>query len=218
MHRGPVECVQLASGYTVELSLSGDVFDGSAVCEGRLVTAWLRIQSETVPVAVLEAVLLSDGVGTNDCLADACDRISETLQYVIDELSRTCLDDFSTILNIGGAIIVSRLEVRKKFRSSALSQKLVDAVCIRILSQHRLALMALHPFPLQYENTAPEIGSRHYESYWQRFKSDREKLSSYYSYEFGCMSASHDSTLLIKPLDGYACVLGRAGWSITALE
>lgn len=65
MHRGVVERVELAGGYTVELSLSGDVFDGSAVCEVRLVTAWLLLKSEAVPVAILDGVLLSSGEGSD---------------------------------------------------------------------------------------------------------------------------------------------------------
>lgn len=218
LHRGPVEHVPLAGGYTVELSLSGDEFDGSAVCEGRLVTAWLRCNSEAVPVAVLEAVLISDGVGSSLCLADACDRISEQLHSVINELTRTCQDDFAAIFNSGSVIVVSRLEVRNVLGASALSRKLVDAVCAFIQPQHRLALMAIKPFPLQYENTAPELGSRHYEAYWLKFKSAFEKLSTYYSYEFGFLSAAHDSTLLIKSFDGYSCSLGRAGWAVKVLE
>lgn len=218
MHRGVVERVELAGGYTVELSLSGDVFDGSAVCEGRLVTAWLLLKSEAVPVAILDGVLLSSGEGKRYSLTDACDLVSEAVQALVQELVRTCHQDFAAVLEAGSVFVITRLEVRDKFRSSELSQSIVDASCTWLRSKCRLALLTLQPFPLQYENTAPVLGSRHYEPYWRALSADLEKLSSYYSYHFDCIVASLESTLLIKPLSGYKCALSRAGWSFIAAE
>ena len=106
MHRGLVERMELAGDYSVELSLSGDVFDGFAVCEGRLVTAWLRLQSEAVPVAVLDAVLLSSGDGKRYSLADACDLVSEALQKAVQELVWTCRNDFSAVLEAGSVLFI----------------------------------------------------------------------------------------------------------------
>ncbi len=218
MHRGLVERMELAGDYSVELSLSGDVFDGFAVCEGRLVTAWLRLQSEAVPVAVLDAVLLSSGDGKRYSLADACDLVSEALQKAVQELVWTCRNDFSAVLEAGSVLFIRRLEVRDEFRSSQLSQNIVDAACVWLTSKCRLALLTLKPFPLQYENIEPVLGSRHYEAYCRGLREDLEKLSLYYSYHFGCLAASLESTLLIKPLNGHRCALSRAGWSFIAAE
>jgi len=216
--QGQVASVELGDGLVLKHSVSSDLFNGAAICVGKAATAWLLADAEALPIAILEAVILSEGAGSDLGLHEACDLISETVQQTIIELGRTAAYDLSSTLEIGSIFIVKRLEVRNGFRSAGLSKLLVERVLIELSDRFRFALMALKPFPLQYQHAEPEIGSKEYVTFWNTFQDDVEKLSCFYSYEFGCVSASHDSDLLIKNLPGFVGGRNRNGWIINRSE
>ena len=216
--QGQVVSVALNDGFAIEFSVSSDLFHGAAICVGKTATAWLLAETETLPVAVLEAVILSEGVGAELSLPEACDLISEAVQQTIIELGRTSATDLSCVLEIGSLFIVKRLEVRSGFRSLGLSKLLVECILSELSSQFTFALMALKPFPLQYQHAEPEFGSSAYVEFWNKFQKDKEKLSSFYSYEFECVSASYDTDLLIKPLSGFVGGRNSSGWIVNRSE
>lgn len=217
-HQGPVQSLKVGRGLVVEYSFSNDLLDGAGACESRGVTAWLLLDGLSIPVGVLDATLLTAGEGLEFGLYDACDQVSEALQKLILELARTSRDDLPVVLGQGGFLVINRLEVRAAHRGAGLCKKLVQPICELAHSMFNARLLVLEPFPLQYENCEPDENSQWFSEYWKGLQIDIDRLSSFYSYEFGFMAAGADSTLLIKPLLGTHLSQRIDGWALSTTE
>jgi hypothetical protein len=175
-------------------------------------------RGDSVPLAVLEATVLSKGSGSGLGVSESCDLLNESLNKVVNDLSRTCVEDLLNVISEGGVLILNRLEVRANFNHLGMGRRLFISVAEHIKKQLTLSLYALHPFPLQYENCEPEPDSKDYEVFWESFRLDIEKLSNYYCYEFGCKSISPETGLLINSLPGWQLNIDRFGWSVELSE
>lgn len=213
-----IQSVQVEEGLSARFCLSEDVFSSGSVCEARLLTALLCRPGDAVPVAVLEATILSKGTGLGMGIADACDLLSESLHKVVNDLSRTCVEDLLSVVSTGGVVVLNRLEVRTGFNHLGVSRKFFFALTAHIGRQIKLSLYAIHPFPLQYEYCEPDSESEEYEAFWESFRVDVEKLSNFYCYEFGCKSPSADTGLLINTFSGWQLNVDRFGWTVVLSE
>ncbi|TCV51581.1 hypothetical protein [Pseudomonas sp. 460] len=213
-----VQSVPVGEGLTARFCLSEDVFSSGSVCEGRMLSALLCRPGDAVPVAVLDATVLSKGAGQGMGIADSCDLLSESLNKIVNDLSKTCVDDLLSVVSIGGILVLNRLEVRTDFNHLGVSRRFFNALTECVSKQLQLSLFALHPFPLQYEYCEPDVDSPEYETFWESFQVDVEKLSNFYCYEFGCKSASVDTGLLISPFPGWQLNIDRFGWTVVFSE
>lgn len=213
LHRA-IQSVPVAEGLTARFCISDDVFSHWSACEGRTLHALLCGPGDAVPFAVLDATVLSKGTGQGMGVADSCDLLSESLNKIVNDLSRTCIDDLLSVISSGGILILNRLEVRAEFNHLGISRRFFNAMTECINKQFGLSLYALHPFPLQYEHCEPDAESLEYEAFWESFRMDVEKLSNFYCYEFGCKSASPDTELLINALPGWRLNIDRYGWTV----
>lgn len=213
-----VQSVPVGEGLTGRFCLSEDVFCSGSVCEGRALTALLCRPGDAVPVAVLDATVLSKGTGRGMGISDSCDLLSESLSKIVNDLSRTCVDDLSWVLSSGGILVLNRLEVRSDLNHLGISQRFFNALTEWVNKRIELSLYALHPFPLQYEHCEPDTDSPEYDEFWESFRVDAEKLSNFYCYEFGCKSASPDTGLLINAFPGWQLNIDRFGWTVELSE
>ncbi|WP_223508950.1 MULTISPECIES: hypothetical protein [unclassified Pseudomonas] len=213
-----VQSVPVGEGLTARYCLSEDVFSSGSVCEGRALSALLCRPGDAVPVAVLDATVLSKGTGRGMGISDSCDLLSEALNKIVNDLSRTCVDDLSCVVSSGGILILNRLEVRSDFNNLGVSHKFFNALTECVNKRVELSLYALHPFPLQYEYCEPDTESPEYDEFWESFRVDVEKLSNFYCYEFGCKSASPDTGLLISAFPGWQLNIDRFGWTVVLSE
>ncbi len=216
--RGAVQSVPIGDGLSIRYCLSEDVFFGGSVCEARLLTALLCKPGDAFPVAVLEATILSKGTGRGMGIIDSCDLISESLHTIVNDLSTTSVDDFSSVLSNGGVFILDRLEVRFDSTRLGISQRLFTAITESVSRSIELCLYALKPFPLQYEYCDPGSESPEYETFWAAFCLDKEKLSNYYCYQFGCKSVSPYTRFLMSAFNGWKLSINRLGWSVFISE
>lgn len=215
LHR-VVQSVPVWEGLTARFCLSDDVFNNRSACEGRTIQASLCGPGDAVPVAVLEATVLSKGTGRGMGVSDSCDLLSESLNKIVNELSRTCVDDLLSVISSGSILILNRLEVRAEFTHLGVGRRFFYAITEYVNKQLELSLYALHPFPLQYEHCEPDSESIEYDAFWESFRQDADKLSNFYCYDFGCKSASPDSELLINALRGWRLNIDRFGWTVTS--
>lgn len=213
-----VRSVPVGEGLTARFCLSEDVFSSGSVCEGRALSALLCRPGDAVPVAVLDATVLSKGTGQGMGISDSCDLMSESLNKIVNDLSRTCVDDLLSVISSGGILVLNRLEVRTDFNHLGISRRFFHALTECVGKQLVLSLYALHPFPLQYEYCEPDSESPEYEAFWESFSVDLEKLTNFYCYEFGCKSVSPDTGLLICALPGWQLNLDRFGWTVVLSE
>ncbi|TPG88069.1 hypothetical protein EAH72_33620 [Pseudomonas caspiana] len=213
-----VQSVPVGEGLTVRFCLSEDAFNSGSVCEGRVLSALLCRPDDAVPVAVLDATVLSKGAGRGMGIADSCDLLSESLNKVVHDLSRTCVDDLLSVISSGGILVLNRLEVRTDFNHLGISRKFFHALTECVGKQLQLSLFALHPFPLQYEYCEPDVDNPEYVTFWESFRMDVEKLSNFYCCEFGCKSASADTGLLINEFPGWQLNIDRFGWTVVLSE
>ncbi|WP_282366443.1 hypothetical protein [Pseudomonas sp. PS02290] len=205
-------------GLTVRYCLSEDVFTWGAVCEGRALDALLVKNGDPVPIAVLEATVLSKGSGHGVGISESCDLLSESLNNIVSDLSRTSVQDLLSVLSDGGVLILNRLEVRSNLGRHGIGHRFFHSLTNHITGYIALTLYALHPFPLQYEYCEPTPDSQEYELFWESFCADVEKLTNYYCYEFGCKSVSPETRLLISALPGWQLNIDRFGWSVEVSE
>lgn len=210
--------IPVGEGLTVRYCLSEDVFTWGAVCEGRTLDASFLKNGDPVPLAVLEATVLSKGSGRGLGISESCDLLSESLNKVVNDLSKTCVEDLLNVISVGGVLILNRLEVRSNCNHHGIGHRFFTALIKDINTHLPLSLYALHPFPLQYEYCEPNSDSQEYEVFWESFRGDVEKLSNYYCYEFGCKSVSPETGLLINTLPGWRLNIDRFGWSVEVLE
>jgi len=173
---------------------------------------------DAVPVAVLEATILSKGTGRGMGITDSCDLISESLNKIVNDLSSTSVDDFSSVVSNGGVFILNRLEVRFDSKHLGVSHRLFNAITESVNRHIGLCLYALQPFPLQYECCEPGSESPEYETFWAAFCLDLDKLANYYCYEFGCKSVSPNTGFLINTFYGWKLSIDRFGWSVFISE
>ncbi|MBX8556984.1 hypothetical protein K5D56_25545 [Pseudomonas cichorii] len=210
--------IPASGGLTVRYCLSEDVFNWGAVCEGRKLDALLLDAGDPVPFAVMEATVLSKGGGHGLGISESCDLLSESLNKVVNELSRTSVEDLLSVISEGGVLILNRLEVRSKFNHLGLGRRLFFTLIEHVNKSLALSLFAFHPFPLQYEYCEPTPDSQDYELFWESFRIDVDKLSNYYCYEFGCKSVSPETNLLINSFSGWQLNIDRFGWSVEISE
>ena len=213
-----IQSIPVGEGLTARFCLSDDVFCSGSVCEGRKLSALLCRAGDAVPVAVLDATVLSKGTGRGMGVSDSCDLLSESLNKIVNDWSRTCVDDLSSMISNGGILVLNRVEVRSDFSHSGVSHRFFNAVTECVSKRVKLALYALHPFPLQYEYCEPDTESPEYEMFWESFRVDVEKLSNYYCYEFGCKSVSPETGILINALPGWQLNIDRFGWTVVLSE
>ena len=213
-----VQSVLVGEGLIARFSLSEDVFCSGSVCEGRALSALLCRPGDAVPVAVLDATVLSRGAGRGMGISDSCDLLSESLNKIVNDLSRTSADDFSCAVSNGGILVLNRLEVRSDCNHLGISHSFFKALTESVSECVELSLYALQPFPLQYGYCEPDTESPEYDAFWESFSVDVEKLSNFYCYEFGCKSVSPDTGLLINAFPGWKLNIDRFGWTVLRSE
>lgn len=213
-----VQSVRVEEGLTAQFCLSEDLFSGGSVCEGRALSALLCRPGDAVPVAVLDGTVLSRGTGRGMGISDSCDLVSESLNKIVNDLSRTCVDDLSWVVSNGGILVINRLEVRSDFNHLGISHRFFNALTESVNKRVELSLYTLHPFPLQYENCEPDVESSAYDCFWESFRVDVEKLTNFYCYEFLCKSVSPDTELLINTFPGWQLNIDRFGWTVVRSE
>ncbi|VVP30498.1 hypothetical protein [Pseudomonas fluorescens] len=213
-----VQSVPVGEGLTARFFLSEDLFNSGSVCEGRALFALLCSPGDAVPVAVLDATVLSRGTGRGMGVSDSGDLLSESLNKVVNALSKTCVEDLLGVVSRGGILVLNRLEVRTDYNHLGIGLRFFTAITERVNNHFKLALYALHPFPLQYEYCEPDAESPEYEAFWESFRLDVEKLSNFYCYEFGCKSPSVDESLLINAFSGWQLNIDRFGWTVVLSE
>ncbi|MBC2692682.1 MULTISPECIES: hypothetical protein [Pseudomonas] len=215
---GAVQSVSVGEGFIARFCLSEDVFCGGSVCEGRALSALLCRPGDAVPVAVLDATVLSRGTGRGMGISDSCDLLSESLNKIVSDLSSTSVDDLFCAVYNGGILFLNRLEVRSDCNHLGISHRFFNALTESVSQCVDLSLYALQPFPLQYGYCEPDTESPEYEAFWESYSSDVEKLSNFYCYEFGCKSASPGTGLLINAFPGWKLNIDRFGWSVVRSE
>lgn len=212
------QSIPAGEGLTARYCLSDDIFSWGAVCEGRTLAAMLCKQGDPVPIAVLEGTVLSKGSGSGLGIFESCDLLSESLNKIVSDLSRTSVEDLLNVISAGGVLILNRLEVRSNFNHFGIGRRFFYVLTEHINKFLAMSLYALHPFPLQYEYCEPNAEGLEYEAFWDSFRIDVEKLSNYYCYEFGCKSISPETGLLINSLPGWRLNIDRFGWSVEVSE
>ncbi len=213
-----VQSVPVGEGLTARFCLSEDVFNSGSACEGRALSALLCRPGDAVPVAVLDATVLSRGTGRGMGVSESCELLSESLNKVVNDLSKTCVEDLFGVVSSGGILVLNRLEVRTDYNHLGISHRFFTSITERVNKQFKLALYALHPFPLQYEYCEPDADSPEYDAFWESFRVDVEKISNFYCYEFDCKSASVDEGLLINAFSGWQLNIDRFGWTVVLSE
>ena len=201
----------------IACQISDDFIDNDLPLRGVCVTAQVFFENDNNPAAYVEFDVLTIKDGSkmpDEMFLDACDSINNTLHSLASSLVASSVYDMETVLSHGALIHLSRLEVRNDHTGRGIGEWLTNRVLGFIEEKQDCAILAIKPFPLQFERCQPDIHSHELEEFNRKFSLAEERLAMYYRTKFFASPSYPGSEYLISALGGFGLEIDEFGWSL----
>lgn len=146
----------------------------------------------------------------------ACDAMSASLARLASALIEATGSGVTDIFDLGPVLHFERLEVNEDLCGTGLGILLAQTVLAELAKRFKPSLLLLCPFPLQFENCAPdeESDSKGQTRFKRALATNRRRLSRLYEREFGVVRLCKGGDYWAAALPGFRLMQSKPGWAV----